>query len=192
MANVADIDIEVDPITQKAVELKLKNMRSKTPRVLKNAVNATARQAKKELAAKAQNVYTIKTTKFKSKIKQKNATNAKPQATLTVSGQPNKLEDFQIRKNTKKLGVKARGKKSATLKEMISNVGGRAFVATFSSGHTGILQREGAARLPIKSFYGPSDPTMVGNEKVYGSLEPEIRKLLLKNIQAQIKRVMSK
>lgn len=188
------IEVTVDEATLKAIQLKLKNAKSKAPRALKNAVNATARDAKKDLAAKAQQTYTIKTSKFKKNIKQKNATVAKPEALLNVSGKMNKLENFQTRKNTKKLGAKARGRNDRSLKEIISQQGqaggGRSFTGTFKSGHTGIVQRTSAARLPLRSFYGPSDPEMVGNDDVYGKIEPDIQKLLYKNISRQIDKVL--
>lgn len=184
------IEVEVDQAMLKAIELKLGNLKSKAPRVLKNAVNATARDAKKDLAAKAQKRYTIKTTKFKKQIKQKNATISKPEALLTVSGKPNQLESFQYRKNTKKLATKAHGRTDTSLKELISSIGGKAFMAKFNSGHVAIAQRESKARLPLKGFYGPSDPVMIGNDEVYGKIEPDIQKMLMKEINTQIKKVL--
>lgn len=188
--NGSIIEVEVDEAMLRAIELKLGNLKSKAPRVLKNALNATARDAKKDLAAKAQQRYTIKTTKFKKQIKQKNATASKLEAVLNVSGKPNQLESFQYRKNTKKLGSKAHGRTDTSLKELISSMGGRAFVVKFSSGHTAIAQRQGAARLPLKGFYGPSDPVMVGNDEVYGKIEPDIQKMLLKEINTQIRKIL--
>ena len=195
------IEVSVDEHMLRAVELKLKSLHSKAPRALKNAVNATAREAKKDLAKLAQEQYTIKTAKFKKNIKQKNATISKPVAILHISGKMNPLGSFQTRKNTVKLASKARGRKDRPLKELISSKGGKAFNATFTMGgknhdvknkkaHNEIMQREGKERLPIKTFYGPSDPEMVGNEKVYGKVEPDIQKLLYKNISRQIDKIL--
>lgn len=184
------IEVSVDEYMLRAVELKLKTLHKKAPRALKNALNATAREAKKDLAKLAQEQYTIKTAKFKKNIKQKNATISKPVAILNVNGKMNQLESFQTRKNTKRLGAKARGRQDRSLKEFISDQGGRAFMATFSSGHTAIAQRVGTERLPLKGFFGPSDPEMVGNEKVYGKVEPDIQKLLYKNISRQIDKIL--
>jgi hypothetical protein len=195
------IEVEVDEATFKAIQLKLGNVQSKAPRVLKNAVNATAREAKKSLAAKAQQTYTIKTSKFNKNIKKKNATLAKPEALLKISGSTNTLESFQNKTNTKRLAAKAKVRTNATLKELISDKGGKAFKAEIKNGgknhklkntkpHNAILQRVGNERLPLKGFYGPSDPVMVGSEKVYGVLKPEIEKLLYKNISKQIDKVL--
>ena len=47
------IEFEVDQTQLQRIELKLKDMKAKAPQALKNAVNATARDAKKDLADKA-------------------------------------------------------------------------------------------------------------------------------------------
>lgn len=199
--NGSIIEVEVDEAMLRAIELKLGSLRTKAPRALKNAVNATARDAKKDLAAKAQQRYVIKSTKFKKAIKQKNATIAKPTAILNVSGAPQPLINFQTKKNTKYIAAKARGRNDRSLKELISSRGGKAFTATFKMGgknhdvvnkkaHNEIMQRESKARLPLKTFYGPSDPVMVGNDEVYGKIEPDIQKMLLKEINTQIRKIL--
>lgn len=92
------IDIRMDPEAVKQVKEKLQGMEKKIPSVMKNALNATARQAKKDLAGRAQARYTIKTSKFNKNIRQQNATVSKLEARLTVSGRANPLENFQHRK----------------------------------------------------------------------------------------------
>ena len=47
------IEFKVDQTQLQRIELKLKDMKAKAPQALKNAVNATARDAKKDLADKA-------------------------------------------------------------------------------------------------------------------------------------------
>lgn len=183
------IDIRLDPESVKNVKEKLQGTEKKIPAVIKNALNATAKKTKKDLASRAQARYTIKTAKFNKNIKRQNASVSKLEAKLIVSGRANPLENFQYRKNTRRLGAKARGKVDSNLKELISTSGGRAFVVTFSSGHTAIAQRESSARLPIKGFYGPSDPVMIGSRKVYGELEPQIQQHLQDEIKKQIRKI---
>lgn len=189
------IEVKVDEAMLQAIEIKLKGMKSKASRVLKNVVNATARDTKKNLATKAQEQYTIKANRFKKQIKQKNASISKPEALLQITGQMNKLESFQIRKNTKVLGAKVRVKNDSILKELISRKGVRSFQMTVDNGegkksHTFIAQRVGKSQYPVKGFYGPSDPEMIGNEKVYGKVKPDIYKLLYKNINKQIDKIL--
>lgn len=54
------IEFEVDQTQLQRIELKLKDMKAKAPQALKNAVNATARDAKKDLADKAKETYAVR------------------------------------------------------------------------------------------------------------------------------------
>ena len=54
------ITYEVNKADLKFVQNKLKGMESQAPRVIKNAINQTAREARKKLATGAQAAYTVK------------------------------------------------------------------------------------------------------------------------------------
>lgn len=157
-------------------------------------MNATARDAKTDLADKAKETYAVKTPKFKQAIAQKNATNRNPTATLTVSGSPNELIDFKY-KSSSGDAVRAKVLKSSSYKELDKS-GIKAFVVGLSNKkntkiHVTIAQRKGDARLPIKTLYSNSIPKMIGNEaKVYGIIRPEIEANLQKNIQKQVAKLM--
>lgn len=184
------IEFEVDSTQLQRIELKLKDMKSKAPQALKNAVNATARDAKKDLANKAKETYAVKSPRFQKAINMKNATAAKPTATLKITGAVNELADFKFKSNE---GVNAaRGKvlKSSALKTLEKgNL--KAFITKFGSGHTSVVQRKGASRLPLRKLLSPSIPTMIGNEeKVYGIVRPNIEDNLQKNIQKQIDKIL--
>ena len=167
------IEFEVDQTQFQRIELKLKDMKAKAPQALKNAVNATARDAKKDLADKAKETYAVKSPRFKKAIAQKNATASNPTATLKITGAVNELADFKYKDNTSTDA--ARGK----------------VLTKFGSGHVSVVQRKGASRLPLKKLLSPSIPTMIGNEaKVYGIVKPNIEENLQKNIQKQIDRIL--
>ena len=85
------IEFEVDQTQLQRIELKLNDMKAKAPQALKNAVNATARDAKKDLADKAKETYAVKSPRFKKAIAQKNATASNPTATLKITGAVNEL-----------------------------------------------------------------------------------------------------
>ncbi len=188
------IEVTVDEAMLKAIEAKLKDLKAKAPRALKNAINATARNAKTDLASKAQQTYTVKTSKFKSNIKQRSATTARLEATLTIAGQPNSASSFEYRVNSKRYAARMRVLKAKSLQQVYSQRGqaggGGAFAVTFSSGHKDVAQRRGTARLPIKTLYGPSDPIMVGSDSVFGKIKPDIYKLLYSNINKQIEKLL--
>ena len=63
------IKIEVNESDIKWAQKKLKGMETKAPRVLKNAINHTAKKARKSLMEGAQRRYTVKNAGFNSRIK---------------------------------------------------------------------------------------------------------------------------
>ena len=68
------ITYEVDKADIRYVLKKLKGIETKAPRVFKNAVNHTAKAARKKMAAGAQESYTVKSGGFNSRMKIQNAT----------------------------------------------------------------------------------------------------------------------
>ena len=184
------IEFEVDQTQLQRIELKLKDMKAKAPQALKNAVNATARDAKKDLADKAKETYAVKSPRFKKAIAQKNATASNPTATLKITGAVNELADFKYKDNTSTDAARGKVLKASGLKSLQKgNL--KAFITKFGSGHVSVVQRKGTSRLPLKKLLSPSIPTMVGNEaKVYGIVKPNIEKNLQKNIQKQIDKIL--
>ena len=170
------IEFEVDQTQLQRIELKLKDMKARAPQALKNAVNATARDAKKDLADKAKETYAVKSPRFKKAIAQKNATASNPTATLKITGAVNELADFKYKDNTSTDAARGKVLKASGLKSL----------------QKGNLKAfKGTSRLPLKKLLSPSIPTMVGNEaKVYGIVKPNIEKNLQKNIQKQIDKIL--
>lgn len=197
------IEFETDSTQLQRIELKLKNMRNKAPQVLKNAVNATARDAKKDLANKAKETYEVKNPRFQKAIDMKNATTAKLMATLFITGKSNALSDFKYKKNSGMTGAKGKLYKAGSLKSL--NAGKlKAFITKFESGHVAVVRRDPPNKYKdiearkkigdttkLKEFYSPSIPRMIGNEaKVYGIIKPNIESNLQRNIQKQIDKIL--
>ena len=63
------IEINYDENMLAQVERKLGQMKSEAPKALKNAINQTAKQARKDLAIEAQKTYTVKTGRFNKAMK---------------------------------------------------------------------------------------------------------------------------
>ena len=181
---------EFDEDLLHTIEDALGSMKSESRRVLKNAANDTARDAKKDLADKAKETYAVKSPRFKKAIAQKNATASNPTATLKITGAVNELADFKYKDNTSTDAARGKVLKASGLKSLQKgNL--KAFITKFGSGHVSVVQRKGTSRLPLKKLLSPSIPTMVGNEaKVYGIVKPNIEKNLQKNIQKQIDKIL--
>lgn len=176
------------------------------PDVLRKTINDTAKSARKEVAAKAQETYTVKSGTFNKSMKIENATQKYLQATIYTEGSPTVLYGFKRRKNIGSTAAKAQVLASGSLKELVLKGGAdngkdlKAFVQTIKSGHTGIFQRMTSSerlkstskkRNAIKQLYAPSIPQMVGNEKkVYSEVQPLITEELYKTLEKHIATVM--
>lgn len=200
--------IEYDGALVDAVGTALGDLKSQRFKVLKNAVNATAKQAQAALVDKAQAEYAAKKGPLKRAATIKKGTDSKPEATITVKGATLELREFKT--SAPKSGAKAKILNSSTLKLIQSQKGSKAkaFLATFESGHTAIVQRQdgetyrrdGAKRQAkygrhidmtrVKKLLSISFPKMVGSSAVLGALAPDIYDTLLENVNKEIRRVM--
>lgn len=200
------INVEVDKVSLQKVEKKLGKLQSKAPEVLKKALNQTAKQARKDLAKKAQATYTVKVGGFNKDMKIVSATNGRLEAVIKSQGKPIELKKFRISKASGT--IRAQVLKSGGLKPLEKG-GIKAFVNNVANSgqtrkkdtakgakgtsvtHAAVAQRVGKERLPIKTFYGNSIPKMLGSEKrVYGIVKPDIKKNLKKNVNEQIRRLV--
>ena len=180
------------------ISKKLGEYHDKAPVVLKQALNATAKDARSMLAEQAKKIYAIQKSRFNKAMTIQNASVRKMEAQITATGAPLELSDFRV--TSKKPATGTQRPKIIKGKVLVSNsmkpleVGGiKAFVAQFASGHVSIVQRRGAARLPVKKLFSPSIPKMIGNEgKVYGKIRPKISRLLKDNIRKYIAKTIEK
>lgn len=200
--------VKYDGALVDAVAAALGDLKDQRFKVLKNAVNATAKQAQADLVAKAQAEYTAKKGPLKKAASIKKGTDSNPEATITVKGTTLELREFKA--TAPRSGARAKILTSGSLKAIQSQKGSRAkaFLATFESGHTVIVQRqdgetyrqEGAKRQAkygrhidmtrLKKLLSISFPKMVGGSAVLGELEPDIYETLLANVSREIERVM--
>lgn len=200
------IEITYDHDMLRQIERKLGKMKGEAPKVLKNAVNQTAKQARKELAAEAQKTYTIKKGGFTKAMKLKSASMSNPEATIKAKGEPIPLVNFRVSKAGGQ--VRAQVLKSGGLKPLEKG-GIKAFVNNIarkgqtrkkdtkkgkvgtSVRHNAIAQRETKQRLGIEEKFSNSIPIMLGNEKrAYGVVEPHIKENLRKNVENEVRKVL--
>lgn len=196
------IQFEFDERLLKVIEDALGDLKSESRKVLKNAVNKTAKQAKADLAQKAQETYVVKKGRFTKAMDTKNATTGNPEAVIKVTGEQLELKDYKVspatmRGKNRPDVVKAKVLLSSGLKPLAAST--KAFLVTFqntsksgkSSSHTTVAQRYGKSRFPIKKLLSNSIPKMIGSqERVYGIVEPDIYDNLMANVQAEIRKVL--
>lgn len=151
-------------------------------KLLKKALKKTAEQARTRLAEQAQDSYTVKNVGFKKemRIRQRGGFSS-PAAVIESSGQP--LELIRYKTSRRNRVVKAQVVKPGRLKPLTNS-----FKNNVAKGdtkkHLAIAERQGKARLPIKTKFSNSVPAMLGSSKhVYGIVEPLIGSDLQKNLE---------
>lgn len=209
------IEVKLGKDHVKQIEITLGNLSSKAPNVLKNAINTTAKQARKNLQTEAKLSYVIKASRFNKAINLKSATVGNPAALLSSKGQALELLDYRVTPKAVLHGknrpsfLKAKVKKSSSLKPLLTSSGTvKPFIAKFKSGHVavvervpgikykspkGLQQREAKKLDPtrIKKLYSPSIPAILGDENnVYGRVEPKIRSDLHDNILKNMSKLL--
>lgn len=210
IVNANGLEVYYDADILQKIEKRLGSLKDQKYKVLKNAINATVKKAQTDLVDKAREEYTAKKSPLKEAMKVKKATNSRPEGEIDVSGETLEVRNFKA--TAPASGAKAQILTSGSLKLIQSQRGkkARAFLATFASGHTAIVQRqegESYTHAPsissrkekwgphadmtrIKKLLAISFPKMVGGEKVYGALAPSIYDNLQENITKEIDRVV--
>lgn len=200
------LDLDINERDLRRIEYRLGSMSQKAPRVLSAAVNKTAKAARKDLAEEAQRTYTVKKGGFYKEMRIKYASSSNPTALITSQGEVIPLRDF---KNSAAGGrTRVQVKKDGSLKDLEKD-GIKAFKNNIAERgqerkrdtkkgkkgsavrHIAIAQRQAETRLHIHEKFGPSIPSMLGNEEtVYGVVEPRIEKELSDNVERQIDRIL--
>jgi len=181
------ITYEVDKADIRYVLKKLKGIETKAPRVFKNAVNHTAKAARKKMAAGAQESYTVKSGGFNSRMKIQNATVGNLSA--VIRSQDRTLTITRFHTTVPKSGGRADIVKDG-LKQLVGSKNIRAFKRKGL-----IMQRKTKARYPLKAIRSVSVPKML--EKVYegergmeGALAPVIKRTLHDEIAAEVAKLI--
>lgn len=186
------LTFELDKITVRDIELRLGVLKAKAPTALKNAINATAKDARTELWAKANATYTIKKGGFNKDMKLKPAKVGNLEAVLLTRGAPIEMIRFRVkdRKATPSVEI---------LRGQVKSMGDRSFVNNIAKrgthSHVAVAKYIGGvnSRLKIQKKFSVSSPTMIGNERrVYGVVEPTIMKNLQANVDRQVARILAK
>lgn len=202
------IEVTYDRDLLYKVKKRLGRMQEQAPRVIKNAVNQTARQARRELAEEAQETYTIKKGGFYKAMRIRNASVGDLEAVISAAGSPLPLIDFRVSTAGGQVRVQVRKDRPLAplekdgIKAFVNNIAQRGQVRRRDTRkgrrggavrHMAIAQREGKKRLHIQEKFSNSIPVMIGNEDtVYGVVEPHIQEMLQTNIDREIDKILGR
>ena len=181
------------------IEKKLGNLKSKAPTVVCRAINRAAQKAGTETKREVANKYFISQGDVLKTIRLTKASTANLSAQLTSKGGPIALSKFKV--SPKRGGKRTkRGYSPSVYKAGVEKSGGmkplsgspKAFIAGFSSGHSGVMTRISARRLPLKQLYGPAVPSMIKNDEVIERIQKEATETLEKRIDAEINNILQR
>ena len=185
------ISYEVNQADLQRVTKALKGMEKKAPRVIKNAVNHTAKIARKELYAGVSKGYTVKSGGFNKRVKIENATNSKLYAIIKAADRTMTIGRFKT--SAPKKGAKADIVKKG-LKEIVGSHHIHAFKLKGGAAGGLIAQRKGPERNPIKILRSNSVPKMLemvykGERGTRKALDPVIKQTLHDEIAKEIAKI---
>lgn len=184
-----DTDGEIEKIIRQVHDLRDK---ISSPVILQRAVKTTARKVRTQLVKDTKERYALTDERglkdpAKGAPRITSSTGAAVSSTIRSKGPMQDIMAFLTQPNTKTGAAAAQVLNSGTAKQLaVDDL--KAFVTRFSNGHTAIVQRRGADRLPIKKLLSPAVPHMMGNEEVRAKAETLAVQILQKEIEKQIKK----
>lgn len=178
--------IKIEPIGLEKVDKILKDLPAKANQIKYRAVQRAALAGKTEAIKQAKNKYNLKTKEITKTFKLIKPTKDDPTSKLISTGKRVRLIKFKVnpktvpkkRKNIKVSVLKAQGLK--TLKT--------AFIAKMQNGITGIFEREGKERLPVRQLYGPSVPQLFKDETIKTAIKERAKEALEERIVHELNR----
>jgi hypothetical protein len=149
----------------RAAKRQLSGMEKLIQKATRSAINRATQRAKTETGRKVREKYVIKQGDAVKTLSVRPAGGGSLKAEMTSKGSTIPLINFNTAPKKRNKNP-PRVLKAAVFRGKARKPIPGAFVATMSSGHTGVFKREGKKRLPIRELRGPAVPSMVGNEEV--------------------------
>lgn len=184
-----DTDGEIEKIIRQVNDLRDK---ISSPAILQRAVKTTAQKVRTQLVKDTKERYALTDERglkdpTKGAPRITSSTGASVSSTIHSKGPMQDIMAFLTQPNTKTGAAAAQVLNGGTPKQLVMD-DLKAFVTRFSNGHTAIVQRRGANRLPIKKLLSPAVPHLMGNEEVRTKAETLAVQILQKEIEKQIKK----
>lgn len=171
MSDQSILQIDTDEELARVMrQLKTLPQQLGAPNVLKNALNSTARKVRRQIIKDSKGRYALKEKKaLQSESKILSASASTLEAAVLAKGPMRDIMDFMTQPNTDTAAAAAKVLNSGAMKPLEAG-GLKAFITTFRSGHTAIVQRRGAESR-VKKLLSPAVPHMMGNEEVRAEAE---------------------
>ena len=206
------IEVRVDENDWRRLEHTLKYLGEDADKGLAKVVNKTAKEAKKLLAKQSNSEYAttdLGLRGFNNAMKVKTATGKNSIAEIISKDGSRELYKFKVspKTATRKNGRRPRTFKAKVLKassfKKMQTADIKAFVTTFKSGHTTLVERTPGKRMrnrsgkgitkhnmALKALYAVPVPNMLAGEHGYLKASSMIDDVLQKNIDIEIEKLL--
>nr|DAS70435.1 MAG TPA: minor tail protein Z [Caudoviricetes sp.] len=206
------IEVRVDENDWRRLEHTLKYLGEDADKGLAKVVNKTAKEVKKLLAKQSNSEYAttdLGLRGFNNAMKVKTATGKNPVAEIISKDGSRELYKFKVspKTATRKNGRRPRTFKAKVLKassfKKMQTADIKAFVTTFKSGHTTLVERTLGKRMrnrrgkgitkhnmALKALYAVPVPNMLAGEHGYLKASSMIDDVLQKNIDMEIEKLL--
>lgn len=164
-------------LDSKEVEKALKEAPKAAEKAAIRTLNRTADKARVAASKAVRETYNIKAGDLSKSVKITRASQSKLETVLTIVGKPVGLIAFAARKIAK--GVTYKILKSSGRDRLP-----HAFIATMKSGHRGVFERTGKARLPIRERKFITMPSVWKSKKVMSVIERVVNTEIVKEWKA--------
>ena len=207
-----DIEVRVDENDLKRLERTFRRFGEDADKGLAKVVNKTAKEVKKLLAKQSHSEYAttnLGLRGFNNAMKVKTATGKNPVAEIISKDGSRELYKFKVspKTATRKNGRRPRTFKAKVLKassfKKMQTADIKAFVTTFKSGHTTLVERTPGKRMrnrrgkgitkhnmALKALYAVPVPNMLAGEHGYLKASSMIDDVLQKNIDMEIEKIL--
>ena len=147
------VELKLDGLDQFDANLKL--LGDRAPVAISRALNRAATSARAQLTRDtAADMKPLKTGVVRDALKISKATSSRQIAIITASSERISLPKFGAK------AARGRGRGIAWMMQGSRHTDPRGFIATMQSGHVGVFERKGKARLPLRELRGPSVATV--------------------------------
>ena len=170
------------------VQKRLEEFPNKAPNAIRSALNRGVTNMNSNARKEVRKDYNIKAGDISPTLKVFRAAGSNLSASVNSKGGVIPLDRFKVTPRTinpnRKSPIKAAVKKGAA-KSL-----GSGFMADVNGPK--VFRRQSTARLPIQRLFGPSVPSMLGNEKTREEIQKQGQETFEKRLEHEITRILNK
>ncbi|MEC0234070.1 phage tail protein [Paenibacillus kribbensis] len=155
----------------------------------RSSINRATQRSKTELGRKIRERYVIKQSEATKTITVRKAGGLGLSSEIKTKGKTIPLINFSV--NPKKRPTKPKMVRAAVLRGSQRKSLKRAFISNMG-GHTGVFERVGKKRLPVRELRGPAVPEMANNEEVVAHVQEVYGDEMNKRMPHELNRLLGR